>query len=61
MRQEIERGSYVRIIGNAKNTCWETGYVMDINEKGAMINYGSGQFPIYGMGIREPLDQLELI
>lgn len=59
--QEIAKGSHVRIISNVKDTGWETGYVVDINEDGALINYGSWQIPIYGMGIRKPLDQLEMI
>jgi len=58
----IKKGSHVRIIGNAKGTCWETGYVVDINEDGyALINYGSWQIPIYGMGIRRSLNKLEVI
>lgn len=57
----IEKGSQVRILGNAKGTAWETGYVVDINEDGALINFGSWQIPVYGMGIRKPLDKLEVI
>ena len=57
----IKKGTKVRILGNAKHTAWETGYVVDINEDGALINYGSWQIPIYGMGTRKPLEKLVVI
>ena len=59
---EIKEGTQVRILGNAKDTCWETGYVVDINpEDGALINFGSRDNPIYGMGIRRQISELEVI
>ena len=61
MATEIKEGSHVRILGNAVGTCWETGYVTDINAEGALINFGSRDSPIYGMGIRKPLFSLEVI
>jgi hypothetical protein len=61
MTETIEEGSHVRIFGNAKDTVWETGHVVDIDEEGALINFGSKQFPIYGMRIRKPLDKLEVV
>lgn len=62
MAQEITEGAHVRILGNAKGTCWETGYVADINpENEALINFGSKDNPIYGMGIRRQLSELEAV
>ena len=58
---EIIEGSQVRILGNAVGTCWEIGRVVDINAEGALINFGSKEYPIYGMGIRKPLFSLEAI
>ena len=58
---EIKEGSQVRVLGNAKGTCWEIGRVVDINAEGALINFGTIQYPIYGMGIRKPLFSLEVI
>jgi phage-related protein len=46
MTPKIRRGAHVKILGNAKGTAWETGCVADINEDGALINYGSWQIPI---------------
>ena len=54
-------GDRVRILGNAKDTCWEFGYVMDIDGDGALINFGSRDNPIYGMGIRKRMDELRLV
>ena len=61
-RAEIREGTQVKILGNASGTCWETGYVADINpEDEALINFGSKDTPIYGMGIRRQLSELEVI
>ena len=57
----IKVGDRVRILGNAEGTCWEEGFVKDISADGALINYGSRDNPIYGMGIRKSLDELELV
>ena len=59
--QELKIGDTVRILGNAKDTCWEYGYIADITNGEALINYGDLDFPIYGMGIRKPLSQLEKV
>ena len=61
MTTTIKVGDKVRIPENSKDTCWETGTVVDINSDGALINYGDRWDPIYGMGIRKPLDQLEML
>lgn len=62
MKKGIREGSHVKILGNAKGTCWETGYVADINpENEALINFGTKDFPVYGMGIRRQLSELEVI
>jgi len=59
--QELTIGTKVRILGNAKDTCWEYGYIADITNGEALINYGDRDSPIYGMGIRKPLSQLEKV
>ena len=59
--QNIRTGSRVCVIGNARNTCWETGIIEDINADGALINHGSRNYPLYGKGIRVPLTGLELL
>ena len=61
MKQPIEEGSYVRILSNPIGACWGTGYVADINKDGAVINFGTKGFPIYGAGIRRPMSELELV
>ena len=59
--KELKVGDAVRILGNAKGTCWEYGYIADITNGEALINYGDRDFPIYGMGIRKPLSKLEKV
>ena len=59
--KQIKVGSRVHITGSAGGTCWEYGYVVEIINGEALINFGSTANPIYGMGIRKPLDQLELV
>ena len=44
-------GDKVQIINNPKNTFWETGYIADIAGDEVLINYGSSEHPVYGMGI----------
>jgi len=61
MTQELTIGTKVRIFGNAQDTCWEFGYIVDITNGEALINYGDRDFPIYGMGIRKPLSKLEKV
>ena len=62
MTQEIIEGSHVRILGSAVGTCWETGYVADLNpENEALINFGTKENPIYGMGIRRQISELEAV
>ena len=61
MTTELKVGDAVRILGNAKGTCWEYGYIADIKDGEALINYGTPLTPVYGMGIRKPLSQLENI
>ena len=56
-----EKGMKVRIIDNAKNTCWEYGFIAEIRDNEALINYGSVKYPVYGMGIRKPLSELEVL
>jgi len=58
-------GDYVTVLGNAQGTVWESGIILDINSEGAIIGYGSKNCPkwarLYGiLGIREPLENLEL-
>jgi len=56
-------GDYVTVIPNAKGTVWESGTIMDINEDGAQIGYGSKNCPrwarLYGMNNRIPLYHLK--
>jgi hypothetical protein len=56
-------GDYVTVKGNAIGTVWESGVIMDINEEGALIGYGSKNCPrmfrLYGFHGREPIHNLE--
>ena len=61
MIQELKIGDKIRILGNAKGICWEYGFIADIKDNEALINYGDRDFPIYGMGIRKPLSKLEKV
>jgi len=61
MTQKFKIGDKVRILGNAKDTCWEYGFIADIKNNEALINYGDRDFPIYGMGIRKQLFKLEKV
>ena len=61
MTQEIAIGSRVRIHANAKGTCWEYGFIVDIKGNDALINYGTPQHPIFGMGIWCKQEDLEVI
>jgi len=61
MTQELTIGTKVRILGNARGTCWEFGYITDIVNGEALINYGDRDFSIYGMGIKKPLTKLEKV
>lgn len=61
MGNEIKVGDYVRVKTNAKGTTWEYGYVVRIEDGKALINYGNKDFPIYGLGIMERLEDLELV
>jgi hypothetical protein len=60
----LKVGDYVTVLGNARGTVWESGVILDINSEGAIIGYGSKNCPkwarLYGLGLREPLDNLEL-
>ena len=58
---KLKAGSAVRIIGSSAGSAWETGFIVDINEKGALINFGSKDYPVHGAGIRKPLEILEVI
>ena len=61
MKKEIEIGSKVRIHANAKGTCWEYGFIADIKGNDALINYGTPQHPIFGMGIWVKIEDLEIL
>jgi len=54
-------GDKVCILGNAKGRCWEYGFIADIENGEALINYGDAITYIFGMGIRKPLSQLEKV
>jgi len=60
---KLKVGEYVTVKGNAKGTVWESGVILDINSEGAIIGYGSRNCPrwarLYGLGIREPLENLK--
>ena len=62
---ELKTGDYVSVKGNSQGTVWESGYILDINEKGALIGYGSKGTPrnwlLIGMGMRENLSSLSLM
>ena len=55
---KIKIGDHVSIPSHAKGTVWESGYVKDINRRGAIIAYGSKRHGIYGVMNRIPLDKL---
>ena len=57
----ISIGDKVKIVGNAQDTCWEFGYVENIINNEALINYGDRDFPLYGMGIRKPVSHLKKV
>ena len=57
----LKIGSRVRIHANAKGTCWEYGFIADIKGTDALINYGTPQHPIFGMGIKIKLSDLEVL
>ena len=38
--KKLHVGNYVKVIGNAKGTVWESGVIADIDEDGALIKYG---------------------
>lgn len=51
---DIKVGDYVKIIGNAPRSMWESGYVMDINQDGYLIKYGRlSMLGCYGLSIRK--------
>jgi len=55
----IEIGDHVSIPSHAKDTVWESGWVMDINQQGALIKYGArGDTGLYGLGRYVSLDKL---
>lgn len=56
----IKEGDYVKIIGNAPGTVWETGYIANINDDGYLIKYGRpGMGGLYGLGINKQAEDLE--
>ena len=56
---ELQVGDKVEVLGNAQGTCWELGYIADIDGNNeALINFGDRDFPIYGLGIRKPFSRL---
>lgn len=60
--KNLKVGNYVRILSNALNTMWETGYITDINQDGYLIKYGrTGMLGCYGLGIRKQASELQLI
>lgn len=60
--KNLEVGDYVRILSNAPNSMWETGYITDINQDGYLIKYGqTDMFGSYGLGIRKQASELQLI
>ena len=61
MKQEIKIGSRIRIHANAKGTCWEYGFIAEIRDNEALINYGTPQHPIFGMGIWVKIEDLEIL
>ncbi len=60
---KFNEGDRVKIIGKAVGTMWEYGYIDNINEKEqtAIINYGSKDWPAYGLAIPEPLKNLKIV
>ena len=57
----VKIGDKVQIINNPKNTFWETGFVMDIAGDEVLINYGSLEHPVYGMGIWKHVSLVKVI
>jgi len=57
---ELTKGTKVHIL-DADSTYWEYGYIVAINAKDALINYGSKTYPNYGMGGRVPLHSLKIV
>lgn len=62
IKMQFKVGDYVEVIPNAKGTVWESGFIMDVDERGAIIGYGSRDCPksllMYGMATRVPLYDL---
>ena len=57
----MEIGDKVQIINNPKNTFWGTGYIADIAGDEVLINYGSLEHPVYGMGIWKHVSLVRVI
>ena len=55
----IKIGSVVKIQGNAVNTTWEKGVVVDINVEGALIDYFY-PYGIYGGARRVVVSELDV-
>lgn len=55
----IKVGDHISIPSHAKGTVWKSGWVMDIDQRGALIKYGArGDTGLYGTGRYVPLDKL---
>ena len=44
-----------------KGWFWKYGWVAEIRDNEALINYGIQQYPIYGMGIWVKIEDLEVL
>jgi len=56
---EITIGDHVSIPSHARGTVWESGWVQDIDQRGALIKYGArGDTGLYGTGRYVPLGEL---
>jgi FKBP-type peptidyl-prolyl cis-trans isomerase 2 len=56
----MEKGDSVVIKGNARDTTWSKGVIVDINAEGALIDYNY-PYGVYGQGNRKALDELEML
>ena len=62
MIQKIKVGSKVRIDKPThKGWFWKYGWVAEIRDNEALINYGTQANPLYGMGIWVELSELKIM
>ena len=59
---KLKIGDKIRVLTNAKGTAWETGFIHEIKDNKAVINYGLKELPIFGLyDYWKDFNELELI